>query len=509
MNSTQASSQTSTKRRPVAQRAIQAWATLGPQYMPFADVASADLPLPRLLRLSLFKVTMGMTTALLIGTLNRVMIVELGVAAWLVSLMLALPLLVAPFRAVTGYHSDTHRSAFGWKRVPFMWGGTLIQFFGLAIMPFALLVLSGQGAVPVPSWVGQGAAAMAFLMVGAGLQTSQTAGLALATDQASAATRPRVVALMYIMLLLGAVIGSFVYSFLLSDFTPQRLVQVVQGTAMVVLVLNAFALWKQEPRNPQRAAQMKTQRPEAFKLVWHRFINNGRTRRFLWATGLGTMAFNMQDIVLEPYGGEILKLSVGATSALTAMLAGGALIGFLIAGRSLSKGADPLRLAAYGALAGLPAFSAVIFSAPLDAPWLFRAGALGIGLGGGLFAVGTLSAAMRLEDHKEDGAKAGSGGKDAGFIGLALGAWGAVQSIAAGLAMFFGGAIRDGVSSLAEQGALGTTLAAPVTGYSFVYHIEMLLLFVTLIAIGPLVGHRLQTVSSPREFGLAELPVSR
>jgi MFS transporter, BCD family, chlorophyll transporter len=489
------------RSRPMAQRALQAWSRLGPEYLPFADVASADLPLPRLLRLSLFKVTMGMTTALMIGTLNRVMIVELGVAAWLVSLMLALPLLVAPFRAVTGYQSDTHRSAFGWKRVPFMWGGTLIQFFGLAIMPFALLVLSGGGAVPVSAWVGQGAAAIAFLMVGAGLQTSQTAGLALATDQASDETRPRVVALMYIMLLLGAVLGSFVYSALLSDFTPQRLVQVVQGTALVVLVLNCFALWKQEPRNPERAAKMKTQRPEAFKVVWQRFIHNGRTLRFLWATGLGTMAFNMQDIVLEPYGGEILGLSVGATSALTALLAGGALIGFLIAGRSLARGADPLRLAAYGALLGLPAFSLVIFSAPMAAPWLFRLGALGIGLGGGLFAVGTLSAAMRLEDAKEGG-----------FVGLALGAWGAVQSIAAGLAMFFGGAIRDGVSSLATQGALGTALAAPVTGYSFVYHIEMLLLFVTLIAIGPLVGQR--SLAAPllphpsRNGGMAELPAS-
>jgi MFS transporter, BCD family, chlorophyll transporter len=489
---------TKPRRKPIAQRALHAWSTLGPEYLPFADVASADLPLPRLLRLSLFKVTMGMTTALMIGTLNRVMIVELGVAAWLVSLMLALPLLVAPFRAVTGYHSDTHRSAFGWKRVPFMWGGTLIQFFGLAVMPFALLVLSGQGAVPVPAWVGQGAAAIAFLMVGAGLQTSQTAGLALATDQASAETRPRVVALMYIMLLAGAVVGSFIYSFLLADFTPQKLVQVVQGTALVVLVLNAFALWKQEPRNAQRAAQMKTQKPEPFKLAWQRFIHNGRTLRFLWATGLGTMAFNMQDIVLEPYGGEILGLSVGATSALTAMLAGGALIGFLIAGRSLSHGADPLRLAAYGALAGLPAFSAVIFAAPLAAPWLFRLGALGIGFGGGLFAVGTLSAAMRLEDAKEGG-----------FVGLALGAWGAVQSIAAGLAMFFGGAIRDVVSSLATEGALGTALAMPVTGYSFVYHIEMLLLFVTLVAIGPLVGQRSLSKSEPRDFGLAEMPVSR
>jgi MFS transporter, BCD family, chlorophyll transporter len=31
-------------------------------------------------------------------------------------------------------------------------------------------------------------------------------------------------------------------------------------------------------------------------------------------------------------------------------------------------------VAACGALAGVPAFSAVIFAAPLEAPWLFRTG---------------------------------------------------------------------------------------------------------------------------------------
>lgn len=456
-------------------------------WMPFADVASAGLPLSRLLRLSLFKVTMGITTALLIGTLNRVMIVELGVAAWLVSLMLALPLLVAPFRAVTGYHSDTHKSAFGWRRVPFMWGGTLIQFLGLAVMPFALLVLSGQGQVPVPDWVGQGAAAIAFLLVGAGLQTSQTAGLALATDQASPETRPRVVALMYVMLLAGAVGGSLMFSLLLANFSPERLVQVIQGTALLVLLVNAMALWKQEPRNPHRAATLKQEKQPPFSEVWQRFIKAPSAKRFLWVTALGTFAFNMQDIVLEPYGGEILNLSVGATSALTAMLAGGGLLGFVLAGRQLARGIDPLRLAAYGVVAGLPAFSAVIFSAPLDAGWLFRVGALGIGFGGGLFAVGTLFAAMRME-----------GG---GFIGMALGAWGAVQSTAAGLAMFFGGAIRDVVTQVAATGALGEGMAVAFTGYSVVYHVEMLFLFITLIAIGPLVQ---KNVRHSPELGLAK-----
>ncbi|MEM9096664.1 MAG: PucC family protein, partial [Pseudomonadota bacterium] len=71
---------------------------LGPKMLPFADAASDQLPLGKLLRLSLFQVSVGMATVMLLGTLNRVMIVELGVAAWLVAAMVALPVLIAPFR---------------------------------------------------------------------------------------------------------------------------------------------------------------------------------------------------------------------------------------------------------------------------------------------------------------------------------------------------------------------------------------------------------------------------
>jgi len=50
-----------------------------------------------------------------------------------------------PFRALIGLRSDTHRSLLGWRRVPYIRQGTLVQFGGLAIMPFALLVLAGEG----------------------------------------------------------------------------------------------------------------------------------------------------------------------------------------------------------------------------------------------------------------------------------------------------------------------------------------------------------------------------
>lgn len=463
--------------------------------LPFADAASAGLPLGRLLRLSLFQITVGMSAALMVGTLNRVMIVELGVAAWLVALMVAIPLLVAPFRAVTGFRSDTHRSAFGWRRVPFIWTGTMLQFVGLTFMPFALLVLTGMGEVKTPMWFNQGIAGLSFLLVGIGLQTSQTAGLALATDLADEPARPRVVALMYVMLLVGMVGSSFFFSWMLQDFTPKKMIQVIQGHAVLTLVLNAIALWKQEARNPARAAALKLEPKPVFKDAWQRFISNGQAKRFLATLALGTAAFNMQDIVLEPYGGEILKLSVSATTMLTALLASGSLVAFAVASRKLSSGVDPLRLAAYGVVCGLPGFSGVIFAAPLDATWLFYSGVFFIGFGAGLFSVSTLAAAMTMECKE--------------FVGLALGAWGGVQATAAGLSIAFGGAARDFVSSLAMQGALGSTLAVPVTGYSFVYYLEICLLFVTLVAVGPLVRRASLTNNTPAKnerFGLAELP---
>ena len=191
-----------------SQELIRTWSTLGPRFLPFADAATPDLPLSRLLRLSLIQVSVGMALVLMVGTLNRVMIVEMKVSATLVACVVALPLIFAPFRALIGFRSDHHRSALGWRRVPYSWMEMMVQFGGLAIMPFALLVLSGMGqSSHAPHWVGQGSSAIAFLLVGAGLHTTQTVVLALATDLATPESRPKVIRLMYVMLTLG-MIGS-------------------------------------------------------------------------------------------------------------------------------------------------------------------------------------------------------------------------------------------------------------------------------------------------------------
>lgn len=464
-------------------------AELTQRLVPFADAATDELPLGRLIRLSLFQVSIGLTMVLLTGTLNRVMIVELGVPASVVAVMLALPLALAPLRAWIGHRSDTYRSFLGLRRLPYIALGTMLQYGGLAIMPFALLILAGDSTAPI--WVGKAAAGLAFLVAGAGLHMSQTAGLALAADIAPEHARPRVVALLYVMLLAGMVVSALLLGVLLTDVTPVRLIQVIQGTAVVVIMLNTFAVWRQEARQPQLTHPSLPR--ESFREAWRKLSSERKPARLLLAVGLGSMAFAMQDVLLEPYGGEVLGLSVGATTMLTALFAGGSLVGFAVVAMRLSKGSDPYVLAGIGTMIGIVGFTAIIASGAFSTPALFRVGVAFIGFGNGMFAVGTLTGAMALASS--------------GNSGIALGAWGAVQATATGLAMGAGGLLRDFAGGIAKAGLLGPALTDTTVGYAVVYHIEIIILFAALAVLGPLVRRPgRDEVREGGRVGLSELP---
>ena len=385
----------------------------------------------------------------------------------------------------------------GWRRVPYIWFGTMMQFAGLAIMPFALILFGKESTFTLATL----AAAGTFLLTGIGIHVTQTAGLALATDLAPEEKRPRAVALLYVMLLVGMMFAAFIMGGLLIDFSNTRLIQVIQGAAVITMALNLVALWKQEARNTAPAQSEDASAP-TFGDLWSAFVSDGYNARLLVGIGIGSAGFAMQDALLEPYGGEVLGLSVGATTGLTGAWALGALVGFMLSGRSLGRGNDPLRIAGAGLVTGLTAFLFVVFAAPFGSPLMLFLGAMAIGLGLGLFSVGTLIEAMNLARNAT--------------TGLALGAWGAVQATCAGAGIALGGALRDAIAAIAisSSEASATPIvygATRATGYTSVYIIEILLLLAGLAAIGPLVGRNRRTTTdlegdADRAFGLREFP---
>jgi BCD family chlorophyll transporter-like MFS transporter len=479
----------------------------------------------RLLRLSLIQAAAGMTLVLLDGALNRILIVELHVSAVLVALMIGAPLVFAPLRALIGFRSDVHSSALGWRRTPYLVMGTMVQFGGLAIMPFFLLAMTSRTG-PAAT-VGEAGALLSFLMAGVGLYATQTTGLALAADQAPPAERARVVGLMFVALFVGMMASALCFRFALQPYAPLRLVKVIQSAAVLVAVLNGAAIWRQEAfgglaraRTPLIPANAGTQieglgaeglsaaslsAQAAYDLgpglrgderiggkapgFRQRFfaalapvVGHPRARRTLVMLALGSAAFGLQEVLVEPYGGQVLHMTVAATTALTGLVGAGSLIGFWLCTRALARGVEPARLAAFGALAGVPAFAAVVLAAPLGARVLVEGGMAGVGFAAGLFGVAALNATLALAP--------------AGNSGLALGVWGAAQALGAGLAVALGGALRVLISTLAAQGRLGEGLGSAEIGYLVLYHLAIVLLFAVPVAAGPLVGRARREISS-------------
>ena len=113
----------------------------------------------------------------------------------------------------------------------------------------------------------------------------------------------------------------------------------------------------------------------------------------------------------------------------------------------------------------MPAFAAVIVSGWLGSTALFGLGVFAMGVGVGLFGHGTLTATMRSAPEDR--------------VGLALGAWGAVQASAGGLALALGGVLRDAFEWLGAA-----------SGYNAVYALEIVLLAATLRVLWPLLPPR-------------------
>jgi MFS transporter, BCD family, chlorophyll transporter len=372
----------------------------------------------KLLRLGLRELAAGMGSVLILGVLNRVMKVELGISLVAVATILASYNLAAPVALAIGHRSDTHPIR-GRRRTPYILAGAVLTAATVASAPHVAGRLAG-GLDPA----GVGLAVALFVAMGVGMYGSGAVFFALLADIAPAGERAHAASIVYTQLLAGILIGVGITAAVV-DGDGGGLGTLFGVVAVLILVLNVVAVWGQEPSRPHESPDQPGSLREAVAGI----AAIPQARRFFVFMVASTVFLFLQQAVLEPFGGEVLGLDVRQTAAFNAVLTAGTLIGMVSAGRGRVDLLGHRRAALWSLLAVAAGFGALALAAAAEGQppiWLTL---FFIGVMSGVFNVSVLALMMNMADEPR--------------TALFMGAWTLAHALAQGLATAGGGVVHD------------------------------------------------------------------
>lgn len=440
----------------------------------------------RIFRLGLIQFGIGLSLAPISGALNRVLITDLQIPAVAVGLLIGAHYFISPVRAMIGYRSDKARSEGSW-RTPYVVLGVMLTFGGLVCTPFALILLGGDGMIGF--YPALGICVLIFLAYGAGINILETVYLALVSDITPQEDRGKVISVLWLMLILGTVVSAIVVSALLVDYSHILLIQVMQSSAVIMVILTVIALWGQERLRPDGSIISKLETVRVRLSLWESIKQLGgqTVLQGLFAIiFIATMAFATHDVLLEPYGGQVLGMSVAETMQLTALWGVMTIVGVGSAGAMLWRKVAPAALIGIGCFVGVLGFG-MVGASDIHSVTLFRFGVGLISMGKGLFIVGSVILVMSLVDVSH--------------AGLFLGIWGIVQAMAQGVGVIGGGFIRDFAQWQWNNVALG---------YNVVYLSSLFLLVSVVFLLAFRLGQQLQVNEIRMPWsGVEEIPADQ
>lgn len=389
----------------------------------------------RSFKLGSFHIGSSMTDVLFSGIWNRVMISDLGIAAWPVSLLLALRYLLAPLAMWAGHQSDTH-PIFGSRRTAYIWLGRLLMLFAMPALPLSVgLIVQGNDGL---GWL---LAALALLLYGTGQSISGAPFLALVHDSAPYARRGQAVSIVQFMLVVSFAFIPAVFARVMPAY-DQALFWRLVGVSMV----GAAFFWGVSILGEERRAQrlgtlppVPTTKLTPLRATLRDLWADPRTRRYAVFLGMSAFFAFMQDAVLEPFGGDVFRLSAGETTRFNAYWGTGVLMSMIITyGLTRKRRPDQqVNTTAWGLLllglgVALLSLAAFTRSQPLIVPVL-----LFFGIGFGVFTVGGTSLLMAVNSAE----------KAASYLAL----WSVIQLVSRGLGIAAGGLLRDLFHSLTGE----------------------------------------------------------
>lgn len=426
----------------------------------------------KVVQLAMVHVGVSITVVPVTSTLNRIMIADMGFPAILVSILIALPYLLSPIQVAIGNWADNY-PIWGQYRSPWIVIGGLLASFGSYFTAHTVYWMDSSF---VPGLV---MAVLAFTAWGLGVNMASVSYLSLVSEMSGDADawRSRAVSSMWVMMILSTILVSIGLSRMLDPFSREALITgfgVVWAIASFLILLGSANLETRAAIAVTERRNNSTNPVVAFRLL----TINPSARRFFCYLLLVLVSIHAQDVLLEPFGGEVLNMAVAQTSRLTAIWGIGVML-TLIGGTYLIRHSGKKRSANIGAAIAALAFLLIVWSGYTKVVFFLQSSVFLLGLGGGLMTISNLS--FMLEMTVPEAA------------GLYIGAWGVANFVGQALGNLLSGLIRDLVFMLSDNVA---------AGYTIVFGLETLGLVIAIILFRSITVKQFQ---QDAEFGQAQL----
>ncbi len=390
------------------------------------NLNTAYLTWPSIVRLGLVQTALGSIVVLTTSTLNRVMVVELALPAIVPGLLVGLHFALQVLRPRWGYGSDG-----GGRNTPWIIGGMAVLSVGgaLAALGTALIASSVTAGLML--------ATIAFVLIGLGVGAAGTNLLVLLAKRAAPERRAAAATIVWIMMIAGFVITAGTVGHYLDPFSLKRLVVIAAIVSVIAFLLATVAIWGIEDGAsasiPTEAPQKKLPFFDALAQVWR----EPDARHFTIFVFISMLAYSAQDLILEPFAGEVFRYTPGQSTKLSGVQHGGVLVGMILVAISGSLLPTAWRLSLktwtmLGCAASAVALALIAMSGVIKLAVPFTALVFFLGAANGAFAIAAIGSMMLL-------ANTGHHGRE----GVRMGLWGGAQAIAFGVGGLVGAASVD------------------------------------------------------------------
>ncbi len=398
---------------------------------------------------------------LTLGVLNRVMIDKnlLAIPATIAAGALAMYQLVSPARIWFGQMSDA-KPLWGYHRSGYVWTGLTL----LAVCAFlAVQVVWQLGASIANGWTAQSTGwavllAAIFALYGLCISASSTPFTALLVDVSDEDNRSKLVGIVWSMLIVGVVIGAATSQKLLEGLTPEtlqasinRLFLILPWVVVCLGIIATLGVEKKYSRYGSRSTLVDREDRITLGTALKVLTASRQTGLFFTFLLVMTMSLFLQQPVLEPYAGEVFRMTLAESTGLNKFWGYGILLGMAVSGFLIVPRLGKQKTAQIGCLTCAGCFGLVLLSGFTANPTLLKSAVLLFGLASGLITNGAVSLMLDLTAAET--------------AGTFVGAWGLAQAMAQAFATLAGGVLLD----------LGRQLfQTPTLAYGLIFALEAL-----------------------------------